>query len=636
MPPIRTTGAVTMRRDFFGATAGAGRRWALPVLLTGALGLPGGAAGETVIRSHGISAFGDLKYGPDFGHFDYVNPAAPKGGTFSSRGTGASKTFDSLNPFILKGEPAQGLGLLYDSLLVRSADEPDSSYGYVAEAMEYPEDRQWVIFDMRPEATFADGHPITAADVVFTFNVLLDKGHPAYAITYKDFESVEALGPHRVKFTFREGAQTRDLPAVAGDMDILPEHYYETVDFAESTLDPPLGSGAYEVAEAAPGKTVRYCRVPDYWGASHPASVGADNFDCYVYEYFSDNTAAFEALKAGEYLFHEEYFSKIWATEYDFPALGKGWVVKESLPDGRPSGTQGFWINMRRDKFADVRVRKALGLLFNFEWSNKTLFYGLYTRTDSFWENSGLQASGMAQGAERALLERHRALLPPEVFSEPAYVPPVSRPDRSDRKALRTASKLLDEAGWTLRDGLRRNAAGETLEVEFLDDSPSFERIVNPYVENLRRAGIDARYSLIDPAQMQQRQEDFDYDVIPGRLVMSLTPGEELASIFGSRGAATPGTLNLAGVAHPGVDALIVEAAKAKTREELNVAVRALDRVLRALHVWVPNWYKASHNVAYWDVFGRPAVKPPYSRGVLALWWFDREKYERLEAEGAL
>ena len=617
------------------AMAGAGR-WALPVLLAGALGLPGGAAGEIVIRSHGISAFGDLKYGPDFRHFDYVNPDAPKGGTFSSRGTGASKTFDSLNPFILKGEPAQGLGLLYDSLLVRSADEPDSSYGYVAEALEYPEDRQWVIFDMRPEATFADGHPITAADVVFTFNVLLEKGHPAYAITYKDFESVEALGPHRVKFTFREGAQTRDLPAVAGDMDILPEHYYETVDFAESTLDPPLGSGAYEVAEVAPGKTVEYCRVPDYWGASHPASVGADNFDCYVYEYFSDSTAAFEALKAGEYLFHEEYFSKIWATEYDFPALGKGWVVKESLPDGRPSGTQGFWINMRRDKFADVRIRKALGLLFNFEWSNKTLFYGLYTRTDSFWENSGLQASGMAQGAERALLERHRALLPPEVFSEPAWTPPVSRPDRSDRKALRAASKLLDEAGWTLRDGLRRNAAGETLEVEILDDSPAFERIVNPYVENLRRAGIDARYSLVDPAQMQQRQEDFDYDVIPGRLVMSLTPGEELATIFGSRGAATPGTLNLAGVAHPGVDALIVEAAKAKTREALNVAVRALDRVLRALHVWVPNWYKAAHNVAYWDVFGRPAVKPPYSRGVLALWWFDREKYDRLEAEGAL
>ena len=625
-----------MRRDLLDATAEAGRRWALPVLLAGALGLPGGAAGETIIRSHGISAFGDLKYGPDFRHFDYVNPDAPKGGTFSSRGTGASKTFDSLNPFILKGEPAQGLGLLYDSLLVRSADEPDSSYGYVAEALEYPEDRQWVIFDMRPEATFADGHPITAADVVFTFNVLLENGHPVYAITYKDFESVEALGPHRVKFTFREGAQTRDLPAVAGDMDILPEHYYETVDFAESTLDPPLGSGAYEVAEVAPGKTVEYCRVPGYWGAEHPASVGAGNFDCYVYEYFSDSTAAFEALKAGEYLFHEEYFSKIWATEYDFPALRKGWVVKESLPDGRPSGTQGFWINMRRSKFADVRVRKALGLLFNFEWSNKTLFYGLYTRTDSFWENSDLQAAGTAQGAERALLERHRALLPPEVFSGPAYVPPVSRPDRTDRKALRAASKLLDEAGWTLRDGLRRNAAGETLEVELLDDSPAFERIINPYVENLRRAGIDARYSLIDAAQMQQRQEDFDYDVIPGRLVMSLTPGEELAATFGTRGAATPGTLNLAGVAHPGVDALIVEVAKAKDRAALNVAVRALDRVLRALHVWVPNWYKASHNVAYWDVFGRPAVKPPYSRGVLALWWLDREKYERLKAEGAL
>ena len=624
-----------MIQGFRNAMAEAGRRWALPVLLAGALGPPGAAA-EDVIRSHGISAFGDLEYGPGFEHFDYVNPDAPKGGTFSSRGTGASKTFDSLNAFILKGEPAQGLGLLYDSLLVRSADEPDSSYGYVAETLEYPESRQWVIFNMRPEATFADGHPITAADLVFTFHVLLEKGHPAYAITYKDFESVEALGPHRVKFTFREGAQTRDLPAVAGDMDILPEHYYEKVDFAESTLDPPLGSGGYEVAEVIPGKTVEYCRIPDYWGAAHPARIGAANFDCYVYEYFSDNTAAFEALKAGEYLFHEEFFSKIWATEYDFPAIGKGWVVKESIPDARPSGTQGFWINMRREKFGDLRVRKALGLLFNFEWSNKTLFHGLYTRTDSFWENSGLQASGVAEGAERALLERHRDLLPPEVFTEPAWVPPVSRPDRSDRRALRAASRLLDEAGWTLHGGLRRNAAGETLEVELLDDSPAFERIINPYVENLRRAGVDARYTLIDAAQMQQRQEDFDYDVIPGRLVMSLSPGEELAAIFGSRGARTPGTTNLAGVAHPGVDALIVEIARAKTREELNVAVRALDRVLRALHVWVPNWYKASHNIAYWDVFGRPPVKPPYSRGVLDLWWIDREKYERLEAEGAL
>ena len=283
-----------------------------------------------------------------------------------------------------------------------------------------------------------------------------------------------------------------------------------------------------------------------------------------------------------------------------------------------------------------MRVRKALGLLFNFEWSNKTLFYGLYTRTDSFWENSGLQASGRAEGAERALLERHRDLLPPEVFTEPAYVPPASRPDRTDRRALRAASRLLDEAGWTLRGGMRRNAAGDTLEIELLDDSPAFERIINPYVENLRRAGVDARYALIDAAQMQQRQEDFDYDVIPGRLVMSLSPGEELAATFGTQGAETPGTSNFAGVAHPGVDALIVEIARAKTRAELNVAVRALDRVLRALHIWVPNWYKASHNIAYWDVFGRPAVKPPYSRGVLDRWWIDREKYERLEAEGAL
>ena len=351
-----------------------------------------------VIVSHGISAFGDLKYPKGFAHFDYVNPDAPQGGTMSFRGTGASQTFDSLNPFILKGEAAQGLGLLYDSLLAGSADEPDAAYGLVAESLEYPPDRSWVIFNMRPEATFSDGHPITAEDVVFTWQVLLEKGTPSYQIILKDIESVEALDEHRVKFTFKAGSPKRDLPSLAGGLSILPKHYYETVDFGASTLTPPVGSGRFVVAAADPGKSIRYCKNPDYWGEDLPVNVGSYNFDCIVYEYFTDNNAAFEALKIGNYLFHQEFFAILWATAYDFPALEKGWVKREELDDETPSGAQGFWFNLRRPTFQDPRVREAIGLMFNFEWTNETLFYGLYQRTDSFFENSPMQAEGVPRG----------------------------------------------------------------------------------------------------------------------------------------------------------------------------------------------------------------------------------------------
>jgi microcin C transport system substrate-binding protein len=592
-------------------------------------------AGEVIV-SHGISAFGDLKYPKDFAHFDYVNPDAPQGGTMSFRGTGASQTFDSLNAFILKGEPAQGLGLLYDTLLAGSADEPDSSYGLVAESLEYPPDRSWVIFNMRPEATFSDGVPITSEDVVFTYNVLLEKGEPYYRIMLQDIESVEALDPHRVKFTFNEGAAKRDLPSLAGGLAILPKHYYDTVEFADSTLVPPVGSGAYVVTEVQPGKSIKYCKNPDYWGKGLPVNVGANNFECYLYQYFADSTAAFEALKVGEYLFHEEFFSSLWATAYDFPALKNGWVKRETIPDGRPSGTQGFWMNLRRPNLQDPRVREAIGLMFNFEWSNATLFAGLYERTTSFFENSPMVAEGLPEGEELAVLEKYRADLPPEIFTEPAYVPPVNKPERTDRAAIRRASKLLDEAGWTVGSGgLRTSAAGQALTIEFIDDNPAFERITNPFVQNLRQVGIDARYRQIDPAQMQERQKNFDYDIIPGRLVMSLSPSIELRSLFGSASAESPGTLNFSGVTDPVVDALIEDVIAAETREEMEARVRALDRVLRYKQIWVPNWYKGAYWVAYWDVFGRPDAPPKYARGD-SYWWFDQAKYDKLRAEGAL
>jgi microcin C transport system substrate-binding protein len=553
------------------------------------------------------------------------------------RGTGASQTFDSLNQFILKGEPAQGLGLIYDSLLAGSADEIDSAYGLIAERIEYPEDRSWAIFHMRPEARFADGAPITAEDVVFTLDILKSQGAPNYKITLQDIEKAEAVDPHTVKFTFREGASTRDLPALAGGLSILPKHYYDTVAFDESTLVPPLGSGQYQIAEVSPGRSIKYCRVPDYWGADLPVNVGSANFDCFVYEYFADNTAAFEALKVGQYLFHEEFFSAIWANDYSFPAIEKGWVKRETLPDNRPSGTQGFWLNLRREKFADPRVREAIALMFNFEWSNATLFYGLYERTYSFFQNTPMAAEGLPEGDELAVLEEFRDRLPPEIFTEPAYVPPVNSAERNnDRASIRRASRLLDEAGWTVGEGgLRRNAAGETLKIEMIDDNPSFERIINPFIANLRQIGIDASYRSIDPAQMQERQETFDYDILPGRLVMSLTPSIELRSIYGSEGANGQGTFNFSGVADPVVDGLIEKIIASDSREQLKARVRALDRVLRHEQIWVPNWSKGSFWVAYWDVFGRPQTQPLYSRGD-AYWWFDQAKFDALKAQGAL
>ncbi|SFI25112.1 extracellular solute-binding protein [Albimonas pacifica] len=637
-PPGRAagTGAIS-RRDLGLGLAAFGAAATLLPRLAGAqgAGAPAPAVGEGgAIVSHGISTFGDLKYAPDFAHFDFVNPDAPKGGTWSGRGTGASSTFDSLNPFILKGEPAQGLGALYDTLLTGSPDEIDAVYGLLAESLEYPEDRTWVIFRLRPEATFSDGSPVTAEDVKFTFDILREQGHPSYRIQYRDVESATVLEERAIRFDFREGVSTRDLPAMVGGFAVLSKAWWAERDFSASTLEPILGSGPYAVEVAEPGRRIVYARRPDYWAADLPVNVGTNNFDRYVFEYFKDYTAAFEAFKAGAFTFHEEFFSKIWATEYGFPAIERGWVIKDQVPDGRPSGTQGFWFNMRRPQFQDPRVREALSMAFDFEWSNKTLFYGLYDRTVSFFENSPMEAEGMPSEAELALLEPLRADLPAEVFEAPAYTPPVTDGSGSDRRVLRRAMKLLDEAGWTVKDGMRVNAEGQPLKMELLDDSPTFERIIGPFIANLRKMGVDASMRIVDPAQYQQRQEDFDYDVVPGRFVMSMTPGQELRSLFGSDAAGSPGTPNLTGLANPAVDALIEKVIGADSRESLDVAARALDRVLRALHIWTPNWYKGEYNIAYWDVFGMPESPPPYSRGD-GYWWWDEAKYEKLKSEGA-
>jgi microcin C transport system substrate-binding protein len=575
---------------------------------------------------HGLSAFGDLGYRPDFTHFRYANPDAPKGGSFSLIGWGGTTTFNSLNAYILKGDAAQGMELTFDTLMTRAQDEPDAVYGLVAETADLAEDRRSVTFALRPEARFSDGSPLTAEDVAFSFEVLKSKGHPIYRQTLRDVEKVEVLGPHALRYSF-SGDQARDLPLTVASLPIFSRRYYEDRPFDETTLEPPLGSGPYVIADVKQGRTIAYRRNPDHWGKDLPVNRGRWNFDEIRYEYFRDRTAAMEAFKAGAYDFREEFTSRVWATEYNFPAVRDGRVKRETLPDETPSGTQGYFLNTRRPLLADPRVRQALALAFDFEWTNKNLFFGLYERTQSYFENSAMKAMGAPESDERAVLE---SLGVPAAALGEAVLPPVSDGSGQDRKLLRQAAVLLEEAGWTIKNGRRLNAKGQPFRLEILMFEPTFERINAPYVKNLKLLGIDASMRIVDPAQFERRMKSFDFDMTTQRYVMSTTPGVELRSYFGSEAAAIDGSLNLSGVADPAVDALIDRVIAAKNREELTLAARALDRVLRAGHYWVPHWYKASHTIAYWDRFSRPAIKPKYDRGVLDTWWYDGEKAEKL------
>jgi microcin C transport system substrate-binding protein len=572
-------------------------------------------------RSHGLSAFGDLAQPEDFEAFAYVDPDAPKGGALSLIGWGGVTTFNSLNNYILKGDAAQGLELLFDSLMVRASDEPDAVYGLIAESAEVAEDGKSVTFYLRPEARFSDGTPVTADDVVFSFDVLKEKGHPLFSQMLRDVEKAEALDPATVRYTF-EGDLVRDLPLTVAGLPVLSKAFYTDRKFDETTLEPPLGSGPYLVDDLKQGRNITYRRNPDYWAKDLPVNKGRWNFDTIRFEYFRDRTAGMEAFKAGTYDLREEFTSKVWATEYDFPAIRDGRVKKDTLPDMTPSGTQGFFINTRRDKFKDKRVREALGLAFDFEWTNRNMFFNLYDRTQSYFENSPMKAEGEPSDAERALIEQLDVEVDPDALG-PVPLPPVSDGSGRDRASLQRASKLLDEAGWRIKDKKRVNDKGEPLTVEFLTFEPTFERIVAPYVKNLSLLGIDARIRRVDPAQYQQRLKDFEYDITTQRYVMRNTPGVELRSYFGSQSADLNGSLNLAGIKDPAVDALIEKIIGAETREDMQTAARALDRVLRAGHYWVPHWYKASHTIAYWDKFGQPETKPKFDRGILDTWWYE-------------
>lgn len=578
---------------------------------------------------YGLSVFGDLKYPPGFDHFDYVNPDAPKGGTLRLTGL---DTFETLNPFILKGsKEALAESLLFDTLMTRAQDEPDSYYGLVAKAVELPPDGGWVAFDIDPRARFHDGTPVTAADVVFTFDILLKEGHPSFRILYADVEKAEATSRLRVRFDFKPG-QHRDLPTRLATLPVLSKAYYATHKFNETTFDAPLSSGPYRVEKLEPGRSIVYARVKDYWAKDLPVNRGRYNFDRISVDYYRDREIAFQAFFSGQYDFREDFTSRQWATQYDEPPVNARLIVREVLPDETPSGVQMFILNLRRKKFQDIRVREALDLAFDFEWTNRTLFYGQYRRTNSMFENSALAAHDPPTRAELRLLRPFRGKVPPQVFSKP-FVAPVTDGSGRIREHLRKAFRLLKQAGYTIRDGMQVDDEGRPLEIEFLLFEASFKRILNPYVRNLRRLGIHASIRIVDLANFKRRVDSFDFDVVIRRIVQRLTPGIEQRNYFGSAFADVHGTLNIGGIRNPVVDALIEKVTSAGNRPDLITAVHALDRVLMWNRYVVPQWYKGVHNVAYWNKFDRPAVAPKFDLGVIDTWWYDKAKAQMI-AEG--
>jgi microcin C transport system substrate-binding protein len=596
-----------------------------------------GARADELIESHGLSAFGDLAYPADFRHFNYIDPQAPKGGTFSQIGPDRQfnqnfLTFNSLNSYILKGDAAQGMELTFATLMVRSGDEPDAMYGLAAHKVRRSADGVTYEFLLRPQAAFHDGSRLTAHDVAFSLNILKDKGHPLISQSLRDFAGATADDDLTVVARFAP-KRARDVPLLVAGLPIFSRAYYATKPFDQSSLDVPLGSGAYKVGRFEPGRYIEYERVKDWWGADLPVGRGQNNFDIVRFEFYRDRDVGFEGFTAANYLFREEFTSRTWATRYDFPAVKDGRVKRDVLPDDTPSGAQGWFINTRRQKFADPRLREALGDAFDFEWTNKTIMYGSYDRTISVFQNSDMMAMGLPSPEETALLAPFRGSLPEEVFGAP-YVPPVSDGTGQDRAQLHKAAQLLKDAGCTLLDGKRVLPSGEPLTIEFLIDEPVMEPHHMPLIRNLGTLGIDASLRVVDPVQYRSRCDDFDFDITIERFSFSATPGDSLRSFFSSQAAALKGSNNLAGIANPAVDALIDAIIAAPTRPTLVTACRALDRVIRAGRYWIPQWYKASHWIAYWDVFGHPAAQPRYFRGIPDTWWHDAAKAAKIQRAG--
>lgn len=599
--------------------------------------LPSLAQAPAGAEVHGISVFGDLKYPADFKRFDYVNPNAPKGGAFSFIASTRQfnqnfLTFNSMNAYILKGDGALGMGNTFTTLMTRGLDEPDAMYGLAARAVVISPDGLVYRFLMRPEARFHDGSKLTAHDAAFSLNILKEKGHPIAQQLLRDVKSAEAADDATLVVTFA-AKRGRDVPLFAASMPIFSRAYYADRKFDESTMDVPLGSGPYKVGRLESNRFVEYERVKDWWGKDLPVSIGHYNFDTLRYEYYRDRDVAFEGFTGRNYLFREEFTSRIWATRYDFPAVKDGRVKLETLPDDTPSGAQGWFINARRDKFKDPRVREALCDAFDFEWTNRNIMYGAYERTQSLFQNSDMMVPGREKpsAAELVLLEPFRGKVPDEVFGEP-YLPPKSDGSGQDRALLRKASQLLADAGYPVRNGKRMTPNGEVFKVEFLLDEPSFQPHHMPYIKNLGVLGIESRLRMVDAVQYKARTDDFDFDLTVMRLPAMTVPGDSFRAYFSSQAAKTKGSYNLAGIADPVIDALIENIIAANSRAELTVAARAFDRVHRAGRYWVPQWTRSVHPIAYWDLFGRPSNIPRYAPGVAApdIWWYDSDKAAKL------
>ena len=579
--------------------------------------------------SHGISLYGDMKYGPDFRNFDYVNPNAPKGGTLVQ---GSSVSFDTLNPYTLKGTPASGLGLMYDSLMVGSADEPSTHYGLIARSIEYPADRSFAIFHLDPRARFQDGTDITADDVVFSFNILIEKGSPVYRQYYAQVDKVEALDDLTVRFDFKPG-NNRELPMIVADLAIMPKHYWEGRDFSKTTFDIPVGSGAYKIQSIEAGRRITYERVKDYWAADLPVNRGSNNYDTIRYDTYRDLDVERQAFFAGEYLVRSEHSSREWNTAYNTPAVQNGEIKKEFLPDNLPNGMQAYVFNTRKPLFSDRRVREALQYAFDFEWLNRAMFYGAYKRNVSYFANSELAATGLPTGEELGILKGFKSKLPPELFTEPPYLPNFDPPN-GRREALRHSIKLLQEAGWELRDQqLINSKTGQPFRFELIIRQPGLEKIALVLKARLRQLGVTLDIRLIDTGQWINRIQAYDFDMTTFWWQQSLSPGNEQQIFWSSSAANQPGTRNFAGISDPVIDELIGLVIDADNRETLVQRVRALDRVLQWGFYVIPQYYLGGDRMAYWDVFGRPDTVPLKGTSVMT-WWIDPEKSRALKKGG--
>lgn len=602
------------------------------------LAAPAAQAQDTIV-THAYSNFGEVKYGPDFAHLDYVNPDAPKGGEFSMSTIG---TFDSFNLYARDGVTAALTTIGSESLLVSTADDAYGSYCFLCTTMEYPEDRKWVIFSLRDDVTFSNGTPMTAEDVAFSFNLFQEQGIAEYRAIVEGFiEEVEVIDDHTIKFTFTDEAPVRERIGFAGGTPVFSKAWFEETGtrLDEASDAPFMSTGPYVLDHAETNARVVYRYNPDYWGEDHPFNIGQNNFETIRVEYFGDPTAAFEGFKAGEYTFRVENSSKNWATSYDFPGVHDGHVIKAELPDGTVGTAQSFVFNLSDETWADPRVREALGQMFNFEWSNQSLFYGLYERVDSFWPGSDLAATGTPSEGEIALLKPlvDEGLLPESILTDEVIAPPVNDAgqNRPARSAYRAAGRLLDEAGWEVADDGLRYKDGEVLEAVFLTYDPLFDRIINPIIENMSVLGVKAVLERVDVSQYIERRRSGDFDIVSHSIGMGFEPGIGLEQWFHSK-TAEDSSRNLMRLKNEAVDRLIPAAVEAHTLEELTTAVHALDRVLLSLRFTIPQWFKNKHTVAYYDMYEHPEEIPPYALGEMAFWWYNAEKHEALKAAGAL